>query len=143
MKNTIPDLKWSLHTKEDIKLSYNMFPVEISRIARKFHNAIPGCKMTPLRSLYNLANMLGVESIWVKDESQRLALNSFKVLGGSFAIYRLIQNKLNLNDDEISYENIISEKSRKFLGEITFASATDGNHGMELLGRQAGLGIEA
>jgi len=29
------------------------------------------------------------------------------------------------------------------LGEITFASATDGNHGMELLGRQAGLGIEA
>jgi len=143
MKNKIPDLKWSLHTKKDIKLSYKMFPVAISRIARKFHNAIPGCKMTPLRSLSNLANMLGVESIWVKDESQRLELNSFKVLGGSFAIYRFIQNKLNLSDDEMSYENIISEKSKKVLGEITFASATDGNHGMGVAWAASKLGYKS
>lgn len=131
MKNHAPDIRWVLNkkTEKDITKSKEMFPVEISRIARKFHRQIPGFKMTPLRSLSNLAQMLGAGGLWVKDESVRLELSSFKVLGGSFAVYRFMQEKLNLPDSEMSYEFLISKEAKDKLGEITFASATDGNHG--------------
>lgn len=131
MKNITPDIKWVLNKKavKDVTKSKEMFPVEVSRVARKFHRQIPGFKMTPLRSLSNLAHMLGAGGLWVKDESVRLELSSFKVLGGSFAIYRIMQEKLNLPDSEMSYEFLTSKEAKDKLGEITFASATDGNHG--------------
>ena len=131
MKTHAPDIKWVLNKKaeKDVTKSKEMFPVEISRIARKFHRQIPGFKMTPLRSLSNLAQMMGAGGLWVKDESVRLELSSFKVLGGSFAVYRFMQEKLNLPDSEMSYEFLTSKEAKDKLGEITFASATDGNHG--------------
>jgi len=49
--------------------SQRMFPREISRDTRKFHDGIPGFEMTPLKSLRKMANFLGVGGIWVKDES--------------------------------------------------------------------------
>ena len=88
--------------------------------------------MTPLRALPNLADMLGVGGIYIKDEAQRLELNSFKVMGGSFAVYRFIQKKLNMEDQELSYDYLVSEECHKALGDITFCSATDGNHGRGL-----------
>jgi len=54
--------------------------------------------------------------------------DSFKVLGGSYAIYRFIK-KLIGEDREFSYEELISEEVKTLTGEITFATATDGNHG--------------
>ncbi len=108
--------------------SQRMFPREISRGTRKFHDGIPGFEMTPLKSLRKMANFLGVGGIWVKDESCRLSLNSFKVLGGSYAIYRFIK-KLIGEDREFSYEELISDVVKALTGEITFATATDGNHG--------------
>jgi diaminopropionate ammonia-lyase len=80
-------------------------------------------------SLPNLASVFGVGGIWVKDEASRLELNSFKVLGGSFALYRFIQNRLNILDKDMNYEYLISKEVKDLLGDITFASATDGNHG--------------
>ncbi|MDA3835663.1 MAG: diaminopropionate ammonia-lyase, partial [Spirochaetales bacterium] len=131
MKNISPDIYWVVkrRTVKDITLSQEMFPAEKTRICRKFHRQIPGYCMSPLRALPNLAQMLGVCGIWVKDEAQRLELNSFKVLGGSFAIYRFIQERLQIADADMNYEYLISDEARKRLGNITFASATDGNHG--------------
>jgi len=131
MSTLPPDLHWVFNQKtvRDISLSREMFPVAVSRISRKFHNQIPGYRMSPLRSLTYLAEMLGVGGIWVKDEAVRLELNSFKVLGGSFAIYRLLQEKLGLQDAAMSYEYLTSPEVKEKLGNITFASATDGNHG--------------
>jgi diaminopropionate ammonia-lyase len=106
-----------------------VFPPGTSRLTRSFHRQIPGYKMSALKGLPNLAHMLGVGGIWVKDESSRLALNSFKVLGGSFAIYRLVQTKLGLENVEIPFSELTSAEMRKKLGDITFAAATDGNHG--------------
>ncbi len=69
----------------------NVFPDGVFERARRFHRQIPGYRPSPLRNLAHLSTMLGVGGIWVKDESQRLDLNSFKVLGGSFAIYQFIR----------------------------------------------------
>lgn len=128
------DFDWILRSfdKKDYSASEKMFPISVARVARAFHRQIPGYRMSPLVSLPNLSTMLGVESIWVKDEAQRLELNSFKVMGGSFAMFRLIQQKLGLSDDEMSYEYLLSKDCKKKLGEVTFASATDGNHGRGL-----------
>ncbi len=105
------------------------FPEGVFAQTRAFHRQIPGYKPSPLRNLSGLANMLGVGGIWVKDESVRLNLNSFKVLGGSFAIYQFIKRQLGMEDQDLSFEELISDETHARLGEITFATATDGNHG--------------
>ena len=131
MDSTVPNCSWIVreHEKKELTSSKEMFPIEIARTARRFHRQIPGYKMSPLVSLPRLAAMFGVGGIWVKDEASRLELNSFKVLGGSFALYRFIQDRLGIPDKEMNYKYLISKEVKKRLGDITFASATDGNHG--------------
>lgn len=131
MNPVAPDIQWIIkkRSEKDLSNSRKLFPIELSRISRKFHRQIPGYKMSPLRALPNLAQMLKVGGLWVKDEAVRLELNSFKVLGGSFALYRFILDRLGIKDMEISYEYLISPEVKSKLGDITFASATDGNHG--------------
>ncbi len=85
--------------------------------------------MTPLRALPNLAHMFNVGGIWVKDESIRMQLNSFKVLGGSYAIYKHLKQLAGCQEQELSYEELTCPEIRNKLGKITFATATDGNHG--------------
>ena len=128
------DFEYIIHDnyEKDQSKARELFPVSIARKARLFHRQIPGYKMTPLRALPNLADMLGVGGIYIKDEAQRLELNSFKVMGGSFAVYRYIQKRLNMEDKELTYEYLTSKECRDLLGEITFCSATDGNHGRGL-----------
>ncbi|MDH3606973.1 MAG: diaminopropionate ammonia-lyase [Acidimicrobiia bacterium] len=105
------------------------FPPGVFDQTRAFHEQIPGYKVSPLRSLSHLADMLGIGGIWVKDESVRLNLNSFKVLGGSFAIYQFIKRQLGLENEDLSYEQLVSDETGARLGDLTFATATDGNHG--------------
>ena len=114
---------------KDNSKAKELFSIDTARKAMKFHREIPGYKMTPLRALPNLAQMLGIGGIYIKDEAQRLELNSFKVLGGSYAISRYIQKKLGLTDEETTYDYLVSDECHKRLGDITFAAATDGNHG--------------
>ncbi len=117
---------WGVKDKTKAK---ELFGIETARKAMKFHREIPGYKMTPLRALPNLAHMLGVGGIYIKDEAERLELNSFKVLGGSYAISRYIQKRLGLTDEETTYDYLVSDECHRRLGDITFAAATDGNHG--------------
>jgi diaminopropionate ammonia-lyase len=117
------------HDTKDISLAKQMFSIETARLARNFHRQIPGYNLTRLISLQALANMMHVGGIYVKDESQRLALNSFKVMGGSFALYRFLQKKLGISDDKMTYAYLTSPEAKEKLGTITFAAATDGNHG--------------
>ncbi|MCD4818404.1 MAG: diaminopropionate ammonia-lyase [Candidatus Cloacimonetes bacterium] len=114
---------------ENDKDIFKIIPKDISRLTRSFHRQIPEYNVTPLINLTNLASMLNIGGIWVKDESVRLNLNSFKVLGGSFAIYRFLKKKLNMDHLEIPLAELNSSKFKKMIGNITFATATDGNHG--------------
>jgi len=120
-----------------------MLPPGISRQARSFHRQIPGYKMSPLKGLPTLATMLGLGGIWVKDESARLSLSSFKVLGGSFAIYRVIKTRLGLDHLDIPFFELTSEEIKAKLGDITFAAATDGNHGRGVAWAATQLGFKS
>lgn len=84
---------------------------------------------TPLVSLQHLANKLQVKSIYLKDESKRFGLNAFKVLGASYAIAKEIGRRIGKDTAELSAEIILSEEIKKKTGEMTFVTATDGNHG--------------
>lgn len=97
--------------------------------ALAFHSSIEGYAPTPLVKLSGLAKELGVGSIHLKDESFRFGLNAFKVLGGSYAIGRYIADKLGEPLSKLPFERLISEELRAKLGEMTFVTATDGNHG--------------
>lgn len=101
---------------------------EIDRV-RAFHGRFSEYQITPLHSLQELARRLGVHSIWIKDESYRFGLNAFKVLGGSYAIGRYLAERLNVDIADLSFDRLRSPEVKDALGDITFVTATDGNHG--------------
>ena len=105
------------------------FGPENAKKVSAFHKSFPEYSVTPLADLKNLAEELGVASIHVKDESYRFGLNAFKVLGGSYAIGSYIAKKLNMDISELPYEKMTSKEIKDKLGETTFVTATDGNHG--------------
>ncbi len=111
------------------KYPLDFLSLEKAERVKAFHESFPIYKETPLRNLKNLAKELGLGSISIKDESYRFGLNAFKVLGGSFAIGNYLAKKLNRNIENMSYAKLISEEVRKELGDMTFVTATDGNHG--------------
>jgi len=101
---------------------------EVSK-AKDFHKSFPQYSQTPMAKLNNLAMMLGVGGIWVKDESFRFGLNAFKVLGGSYAMGSYIAKKLGEDIATLDFKTLTSDNVKKKLGDITFFTATDGNHG--------------
>ena len=108
-------------------LSESKLNAESDSQAYHFHKTLPGYKPTPLVSLKNLSNQLGIQEILVKDESQRLGLNAFKVLGASYAMALEIQRMLGSNNTPLTYETI--KKEHQAIKKMTFVTATDGNHG--------------
>ena len=97
--------------------------------ASRFHKTIPGYAPTPLVSLDHLAQKLGVAQVLVKDESRRFGLNAFKALGGSYAMARCLGQRLGWPEEKITFEALMKPEVREKLGELTFVTATDGNHG--------------
>ncbi len=61
--------------------------------AAGFHAAREGYAPTPLRDLPAVAAELGLGAVAVKDESHRLGLPAFKVLGASWAIERALRER--------------------------------------------------
>ena len=111
--------------------------------ARRFHSGLPGYAPTPLVSLDGLAHSLGVSKIWIKDESKRFGLNAFKALGGSYAMARCLSEKLGKPLEEMSFEELCAPAARRALGDITFVTATDGNHGRGVAWAARELGCRA
>jgi len=101
---------------------------EVSK-AKNFHESFSEYDKTPLVELDNLAKKVGLKGIYLKDESYRFGLNAFKVLGGSFAMGRYLADKLGEDIKDLPYERLTSDDVREKLGDITFVTATDGNHG--------------
>ena len=87
-----------------------------------FHRTLPGYAPTPLVEAPAAAAALGVRRVLVKDESSRLGLPSFKVLGASWAIHRALQ---------------------EWPDATRLACATDGNHGRAVARMARLLGLEA
>src|SRR5262249_28978748 len=87
-----PPLPWfaSPHAR-----SWTCRPAEQVRSGevRAFHGGLPGYAATPLAEVRALAAELGVGRVFVKDESARLGLPAFKVLGASWAIRQLLASE--------------------------------------------------
>ena len=95
--------------------------------ARDFHRSLPGYAPTALTELPALAAELGVRRLFVKDESSRLGLPAFKILGASWAVHRALATRAASGGEPA----------------LTLLTATDGNHGRavarvaRLLGQRA------
>ncbi len=134
MKN---DFQFIIHNDGDVSRkdptrAKELFTMERARDARRFHRQIPDYRMTPLVALPNLAQLLGLGGIYVKNEAERLNMNSFKVMGGSYAIYRLVRKLLGREGEDLSFDYLVSKECHDKLGNVVFCSATDGNHGRGL-----------
>jgi diaminopropionate ammonia-lyase len=93
-----------------------------------FHRRLPGYAVTPLRELPAIATSLGIERVYVKDEATRLGLPAFKMLGASWAIYRVLSERLGLEPDNWATIDDLNSLVAP-LRPLTLAAATDGNHG--------------
>ena len=118
-----------LHHKIKYHPSAVPFGYKQAKQVRTFHQSFPEYRPTPLVHLSELSKQLNVKGIFVKDESYRFGLNAFKVLGGSYAIGKYIQKTAQLSDHELNYETLIHPALKEKLGNMTFITATDGNHG--------------
>ena len=94
-------------------------------LAQKFHRSLPDFEATPLVAIDEVAHELGVHKVFVKDESNRLGLTSFKILGASWGVFRAIAARGNLPLDS-SLEDV--SRAAQALN-ISLFSATAGNHG--------------
>src|SRR4051812_37118983 len=65
-----------------------------SSAPREFHQRLPGYAPTPLINAPALARTLGIGQLLIKDESRRLGLPAFKILGASWGIYRALEARL-------------------------------------------------
>ena len=108
-------------------------------LVQRFHHGLPGFKRTPLVRLDDLAQEIGVSRIFVKDESTRLGLPAFKILGASWATYRAIAAKQNL-----PLGVSLAEISRVAQSQgLKLFAATDGNHGRAVARMASMLGLDA
>lgn len=126
-------LKWVHNTKSrDVNYTKEKlvgFEEKEMKEVYDLHKSLPGYKATPLVELDDLAKYYGVQKLWLKDESKRFGLNAFKVLGGSYAIGKYLSQKLGRDMSELPFNVLISDEVKKQLGDVTFVTATDGNHG--------------
>jgi diaminopropionate ammonia-lyase len=105
---------------------------------------------TPLHTLPALAAELGVGKIHVKDEGSRLGLGSFKALGGSYAVIRLMLEEASRRlGRQIDIAELHAPGVRSIAAGMTVACATDGNHGRsvaqgaQLVGARAAIFVHS
>jgi len=106
-----------------------------------FHESLPGYAVTPLVCAPVLARRLGVAAVHIKDESQRLGLPSFKILGASWATFRALAARAGVSVGEVGGLDGL----RKLMdgSGVVLVAATDGNHGRAVARMAALLGLQA
>jgi diaminopropionate ammonia-lyase len=114
--------------KESISDFAHHFNYKTMQKVFAFHKSIPAYAPSPLYFYTSLAKKIGVHEILIKDESKRFKQNAFKVLGSSYALAIILAKKYNINPTSFTYiQNLVKNQPA-----LTFATATDGNHGKGL-----------
>ena len=101
-----------------------------------FHRSLPGYAPTPLVPLDSLAAELGVANVWLKDETQRIGLPSFKIMGASWAVAAAIARHLTLDSLDLG-----SLRASLSGSGVQLCAATDGNHGRAVARMARLLGV--
>ena len=131
--------------KEDLTYldQNNQFSLKVADQAHRFQSTHRHYTRTPLVSLSSLAKHIGIKNLYVKNEAHRFGLNAFKVLGGIYAIGRYLADRLGRHIETLSFDELKTPEVKKELGDITFISATDGNHGKGVAWAARELGHKA
>ncbi|MCY3687757.1 MAG: pyridoxal-phosphate dependent enzyme [Gammaproteobacteria bacterium] len=95
--------------------------------AREWVSACPEYAPSPL-SLVSPAEFEG-RRVWLKDESRRMNLGSFKALGGVYAIARIVARETG---GDIGPAALASEDARRVASRLCFVTASAGNHGLSV-----------
>ena len=111
----------------------------VSAAVRQFHATLPGYAVTPLREIPPLAQELSVGRVFVKDESLRLGLPAFKVLGASWAVYRAVAARLGGGMWDGTFADLRQLVATR--DPIELIAATDGNHGRAVARMARTLGL--
>lgn len=119
------------------------FSEEVADKVHRFHRQVPNYMPTGLVNLKGLARAWGLGEIYVKDESTRYNLKAFKVLGGSYAIARLVCQEMGVRIEDTNYNQLTSDEVRQRIGHITLTTATDGNHGRGIAWTAQQFGLKA
>src|SRR5690349_8400577 len=99
-----------------------------SGVVRAFHASLPGYAPTPLTEVPALAGELGAGRVFVKDESARLGLPAFKILGASWAVRQILAGRA---PDGAAPPPGLAGLRALAAGwpDLMLVTATDGNHG--------------
>jgi diaminopropionate ammonia-lyase len=101
---------------------------------------MPSYRPTPLVELPELAAELGVGAVLVKDESDRLGLPAFKILGASWALNCALSKRGGFDTPATGLPEL---RERVGNAAITLVTATDGNHGRAVARMAQLLGLAA
>jgi diaminopropionate ammonia-lyase len=106
-----------------------------------FHGKLPRYAPTPLVAAPGIAANLGVERVWVKDESSRLGLPAYKILGASWATYRALEQRFG----EFAPWETIKDLAQQLYPHrrLELATASEGNHGRAVARMARWLGLAA
>lgn len=107
---------------------------------RRFHEQLPSYAVTPLHDLPAVAAELGVARVALKDESSRLGLPAFKMLGASWAAYRVLAEHYG-EPAEPTLEALRTRIGGR--PPVTLVTATDGNHGRAVARMASYVGLPA
>ncbi len=112
------------------KADRDLLGTEGPELVRPYLGLWPDTRPTPLLSMPEVADAVGVRQVLIKDEGSRLGLGSFKALGGAYAVMTIFRKRLEDHlADTVSVAQLITPTARKFAAGMTFCCATDGNHG--------------
>jgi diaminopropionate ammonia-lyase len=101
--------------------------VAIDPDVEAFHRQLPTYNETKLHSLTDMARELGFANVFLKDESTRFGLPSFKILGASWAVHRAVCKHFGLPSSTALASLINTVKNSK--GTMRIVTCTDGNWG--------------
>jgi len=110
-----------------------------AQLVSTFHASLPSYGPTPLTSLSRLSKDLRTGPIFIKDESSRFSLPSFKILGASWAIHRAFAQILNL-PASTSTQEVGAAAHEKGLWLVT---CSEGNWGRAVARMARILGVKA
>src|SRR5690554_3253453 len=94
---------------------------------QEFHRSLPGYRRSPLTEVPQLAEELGAARVFVKDESSRFGLPAFKMVGASYAVSRVLSERVGSPDAPLGLDELRSRLADQ--PPVTLVAATDGNHG--------------
>ena len=141
--NTIQGIRYIVNESPDHgKGPAFLSPAETAAV-QAFHETLPEYARTALVPLPELAESLGIKAAFIKDESTRFGLKAFKGLGGSYAVFRAVCDRLGLDYRETNFSELQSDKVHRQIASLHFVTATDGNHGKGVAWAAAKLGCQA